>query len=380
MKIALIHPTALPVEGEIERLLSEQIRMLRQQGHCVSLACYEGGHPSEADCHIPLSREASRKALCLYLEAALAGSDVVIFHAMGTVPCALELTAALRELPRRLPAVRWLCWVHAMACMDAAFLPFGSQEIALWMCTPCPDWEYVAANPGCAQLVQEAYKIPCTLLDSGIDCGAELDLPPEMRRVSDAFRFWEADCILLHPTPIEPRRGIETSLRILEQLHICSIRALLIVGAENFSIHQASAEYAAQLRLQSQSANIEKVLLLAGQNFSPTRKNLSALRRVADAVLLPHPFPNTESIFWEAALAGLPVFHPEPPQCSDPAGGVRYAADLSPRQIAEWIIQQMRVRDTIQARRLARGRHRWPQNYEKSLASLVEKPHKLSPT
>lgn len=380
MKIALIHPTAPPVEGEIERLLELQVRLLRRRGHCVSLGCYEGGNQLETDCHIPLSREASRKALCLYLEAALAGSDVVIFHAVGTMPCAPELTAALRELPRRLASARWLCWVHAMACMDGAFLPFGSQEIAFWMSTPCPDWEYVANNAWCAHLVHEAYGVPCTLLDAGADCAAELDLPLEILSLAEKFRLWDADCILLHPTRLEPRRGIETSLRILEQLHARSIRAALIVAAEAPFHGKETAHYAAQLRFGSRTANLEKFVLLAGENFVPTQKNLSALRRVADAVLLPHPPQNPEVVFWEAALSGLPVFHPEPPLPTDPAASVRYATTLSPSGVAEWIIRQMGVRDTIQARRLARGRHRWLENYEKSLASLVEKPHKLSPT
>jgi len=380
MKIALMHPTAPPVEGEIERLLGLQVSLLRRRGHCISLACYEGGNLPEADCHIPLSREASRKALCLYLEAALAGSDVVIFHAVGTMPCAPELTAALRELPRRLHAVRWLCWVHAMACMDATFLPFGSQEIAFWMSTPCPDWEYIADNPGCAHLVQQAYGIPCTQIDSGADCAAELDLPPEILAAATEFRLWDADCILLHPTRIQPRRGIETSLKILEHLHARSIRAALIVAAESPPPGGEAADYAAQLRRGSKAAHLDKSLLFAGEQFAATRKNISALRRIADACLLPHPPQNPGSVFCEAALGGLPVFHPEPPPAAAAAASACYAANLSPEEVAEWIIRQMGERDAIQARRLARGRHRWLENYEKSLASLVEKPHKLRPT
>jgi hypothetical protein len=381
VKIALIHPTAPPVEGEIERLLARQIHLLRQSGHCVSLATYEGGHGCGADCLVPLSREASRKALTLYLEAALAGTDAVIFHNLGTMPLAPELTAALRELPRRLPAARWICWVHDMACRDPLFLPFGNAEVAYWMSTPCADWEYVAANALCAAQLQHDFGIQPTLLSSGVDCSASLGLSPEIDRLAQRVRLWNADLILLHPVPIQPHRGIETSLRLLAMLRNQSIRAFLIVGSGEPEVSPAgSAGYSDALRVLRSAAGLTDCCLLEGEDFAPNRQTLTQWKQIADAVLLPGPTPNRERWLWEAALAGIPAFYPETVGIEKHPASFCYPANLSEEELARWLIRQMAERDAIQARRLARGQHPWPDAYEKSLASFLEKPHNWNPT
>jgi hypothetical protein len=381
VKIALIHPTAPPVPGTVEDCVGEQIRLLREGGHCVSLASYEGGDSCQADCRIPLSREASRKALLLYLEAALASSDVVVFHNLGTMPDAPELTAALRELPRRIPSARWICWVHQMACLDPLYVPFGDPEIAFWMSTPCSDWEYVADSALCARQVRDAFGVPCTLLSAGVDCASRLGLSPEMRQLTSAFRVWDSDLILLNPTPLRPRRGHETCLAVLEALRAQSLRPLLILGGDTpDSCGRGTPDSLSELLSTRSALGLDARCLLAGRDFEASPDALRQWLRIADALLLPSPPPRLEPLLWDASLHGICVFHPDSfPSLEHPASVV-HPARFSPKQTAEWLIQQMGLRDTIQARRLARGQHRWAASAQKSLASFLEKPHNWKTT
>lgn len=374
MKVALIHPSVSPVPGLTERLVAEQARLLRKSGHFVSVACFEGGESCEKDCFIPLSRGDSRKSLGLYLEAALAGSDAIIFHNIGTIPSAPELTAALRDLPRRLQGARWICWTHHLACLDASYLPFGSQEIAYWMSTPCPDWEYVAGGEACARQIRHAFGVDCTVIPSGLDCASALALCPAMDQFAADLRLWDKDLILLHPCPIQPRQGLENSLRILEQLRARSVKALILAGTPADAKPGVPSPYGAHLRGLRSAMQLEDSLLLweEGGPFSPHL--FPQWQRIADGVLLPSLTPPSEQLLWEFALAGLCVFTPGSGGLNF-AGCAAYPAEHTPAQIAEWLIQQTSSRDAIQARRLARSQHRWPENHQKSLASLLEKPH-----
>jgi hypothetical protein len=188
-------------------------------------------------------------------------------------------------------------------------------------------------------------------------------------------RVWEAEWILHLPVPIQPHRGIETSISVLEQLRARFRNAFLLVGTRQGETGGPASPYAESLRQLRNSAGLEKTCVFAGEHFPASREMLRGWQRLADAVFLPAPVPDPEAVFGEAALWGMPVFHPEAAAHTPYGNGIAYPTAASPAEIAEWLIRQTGMRDPIQARRLARAQQSWPESYQKSLASFLEKLH-----
>lgn len=207
MKIAILHYSAPPVIGGVERVVEEQIRVFRAEGHHVTLACFQGGHSSQAHCFIPLSKETLCGDFITYLSAALGGVDVVIFHNIGTMPFCIELTAALRSLASAIQSARWICWVHDLAVANPEYADIQRSDPMGILASKCEDWEYVAVSEDRAQQVRDLLRAPCTTIPNGICLLGTLNLCPQVATLAESAGWWDADLVLFHPHPNCPKKS-----------------------------------------------------------------------------------------------------------------------------------------------------------------------------
>jgi glycosyltransferase involved in cell wall biosynthesis len=372
VKIAIVHFTAPPVIGGVERVIQEQISLLKNAGHCVTLACFEGGRDCKADCLVPLSREADRSALFTYLNAALSDSDVVLMHNVGTMPFAVELTAALRELAARISHARWICWVHDLACTNPAYLPFSTPEIQGMMTTRCEHWEYVAVSEFRSNEVRARLGVDCVHIPNGISPAEILQLQPKVQLFAEMHGIWDADLVLLHPARMVARKGIQTGVQVMKELRDLGIAAKYLLTAAKDPHHKPSLEYEREIRALANSLDVAGQFIFVSDFLHVGPIELQNLYLLADAVFFPSLQEGFGLPILEAAMFGTPAVCADIDPLNTLPGPLLYDPLLNPKQLAGWIIRHVLSRDSIKARRLVAADYRWEQIYRKHLAPLLQ--------
>jgi glycosyltransferase involved in cell wall biosynthesis len=344
MKIGLVHYSAPPVLGGVERVIGEQASTLLSAGHEVTLFCSEGGREVHSANLIHVPRGATCLELTTALTPAFASQDAVLLHNVGTMPFYLEWTAALRAIARSLPSVDWICWVHDLAKGNPDYTQASCSGEADLLELPCSDWRYVAVSEKRALEVRERLGVPCSVVPNGFCPAVSLGLSTELARMAEDLGWWESDAILFYPCRIVRRKSIETGIEIVAALKEAGKRVhYLITGAAD-----------------------------------PHNPELEQIYRVADALLIPSRQEGFGLPFLEAAMCRLPAFCADIEPMRSLPGVSAWKAEWTPQQIASWLIRQIETRDTIQARKSVARTFRWKAVYRNFLAPLLQHPHSQS--
>jgi glycosyltransferase involved in cell wall biosynthesis len=373
VKIALIHYTAPPILGGVERVVGEQIRLLRREGHHVSLACFEGGSAEAADALIPLSRGSSRADFAAYLGAALAGVDCVLLHNVGTMPFALELTHALQALARIHTQTRWISWVHDLALGNPDYpetVPGPEQPYA----NGCTAWEYVAISPIRAREVEQRLQVPCQVVPNGLDPAATLQLPAPLATIAETLGLWDADAVLLNPTRLLPRKKLEAGIRMIRAIRSEGFDLQYLVTGAADPHNPVHAAYALSLRSLVQSLHLSDSVHFLNDRLPVGPRELCALYQISDAVFLSGEREGFGLPVLEAAAFGKPVFCPDTEPMNSLPGALSYPSEISVSSLAGWLLRQLKGRETILARRQILRTYRWPSIYRSHIAPLLARP------
>lgn len=338
----------------------------------MTLACFEGGRDCKADCLVPLSREADRSDLFTYLNTALSDSDVVLMHNVGTMPFAIELTAALRELAARISHARWICWVHDLACTNPAYLPFATPEIQELMTTRCAHWEYVAVSEFRSNEVRSRLGVDCVHIPNGISPAEILQLQPKVELFAEMHGIWDADLVLLHPARMVARKGIQTGVQVMKELRDRGIAAKYLLTAAKDPHHKPSLEYEYEIRALVSSLDVARQFIFVSDSLHVGPKELQNLYLLADALFFPSLQEGFGLPILEAALLGTPAVCADIDPLNKLPGPLLYDPSLNPKQLADWITRHVLSRDSIKARRLVAAYYRWEQIYRRHLAPLLQ--------
>jgi glycosyltransferase involved in cell wall biosynthesis len=339
----------------------------------VSLACFEGGSFDMADAFIPLSRNATRAEFASYLGAALAGIDCVLFHNVGTMPFALELTHALRMLARIHTHTRWICWVHDLALGNPDYpdtFPCPDQPHA----KACTDWEYVAVSPLRAREVQTLFRVPCRVVPNGLDPSTTLQLSSPLAALAEKLGLWDADAVLLNPARILPRKALETGIRMTHyaRLEGFDLRYLITGAADPHNpVH---AEHARHLRSVVETLHLRDAVYFLNDRLPIGAPELHGLYQISDAVFLSSAREGFGLPVLEAGAFGKPVFCPDSEPMNALPGALVYPCDISISDLAQWLLRQLKGRETILARRQILCTYRWPSIYLNHIAPLLAPP------
>ncbi|MEK0444717.1 MAG: hypothetical protein RLZZ399_38 [Verrucomicrobiota bacterium] len=374
MKITLIHFTAPPAIGGVERVIGEQIRLLCSRGHRVTLCAYGTSHSTEADCFIPLDRDANADQTLAYLEGSLCGEDVVLMHNVGTMPFAPALTAALRILAARLTSARWICWVHDIACGNPDYASSMSTEVRVLMETVCVHWEYVAISERRALDLLERLGIRARVIPNGIDLGVTLGLCPQIERLAGDLEWWDADYVLLQPVRLIPRKGVERGLDLHAALWAIGCRVKYLITGAPDPHSRLFVEYSRHLRHRIEDLGIADHVHFVSDLLSVGPRQLGSLYAISDALFFPSKQEGFGLPLLESAAFRLPAFCPDIEPLRSLPGAICFPQEMPTDELAQWVIRQLEARDTISARNRLVKSFRWESIYRNFLAPLLEQP------
>ncbi len=366
MKIALLHYSYAPVIGGVETIVAEHARIFAAKGHEVRIICQRG---SASDPRIRVEVLEAGDAGAAKLAPLLAEVDVLFVHNVLTMPFDPAWTAALWRLAVKLPAVRFIAWIHDLAACN----PDYEVERGSLTAQACAAVEYVAISEFRRAQFEELTGAGCRVIPNGIDPARLLELSENVTALAQRHGLLTREFVLLHPARLLRRKNIELSLRVTAELlaggHDC---CLLVTGPPD-SHQSASAAYALSLRELRQELGLEHDALFLHDHFAVTERDLSSLFVVADALFFPSRQEGFGLPILEAALHRLPIFCANIEPTSSLVGGALhpFLSSSHPSIIAARIAETLQFSHEFRARKSAVRDHSWSAIFDKFLAPLL---------
>jgi glycosyltransferase involved in cell wall biosynthesis len=363
MNIALVHYSAAPVVGGVERVMEEHARLFSKHGHRVTVLAIRGG----ADA-VLLPGEPSADAQFARLRPALAAQDVVFIHNVLTMHFHLGLTEALWRAMDELPRVRFVAWVHDVAACNPDYAP-----VAPVFSKAHPRCEYVAVSPLRARQFAEVSGTAadrCAVIPNGIDPARVLGLPANVAAFVQRRDLLDGRMLLLHPTRLVRRKNVELSIAVAREFARRGTPATVIVTAADDEQNEASLALGEKLRSECVTP---ECLILGGERLAVGDEELAALYRLADALLFPSWSEGFGLPPLEAALHRLPVF------CSDieplrdrlRETAVLFPPGAEPSHVATIIEETLAASPAFRERRRVLRECSWDAIYREHLAALL---------
>jgi glycosyltransferase involved in cell wall biosynthesis len=351
MRLALVHYTAPPIIGGVERVIAEHQRLFASHGHHVEIftAC----------------------------EERLAHFDVVMIHNVVTMPFDLGFTSDLRQMMEQHPEVRWINWVHDVARLNPhyAHLPWDDSSHRQ-LSEPPTNCVHVAVSEHRRQEYASATGLSVekiAVVPNGVDCARVLGLTPLMEIAAIRYRLWQRQLVLVHPTRLVRRKNLELGLEVTAALRRagCDV-AYLITGAAD-PHNAASANYRAELNAQACRLGLEESVAFLGDEQSLDEEDVRSLYALGDALFFPSLAEGFGLPLLEAPLHGLPLF------CSDipvhrevaPVNTVWFDLPGNAEAIAATILTDGPTRMRAQRREVF-ARHDWSQLWDRHLRVQCE--------
>ena len=364
MNVALVHYTASPIIGGVERVMAEHARIFEEHGHCVTVFCHRGGGPDV----VRLPDENSAEAQAAALRPVLAAQDVVFLHNVLTMPFHPALTEALWRVIDELPHVRFVAWVHDVAACNPDYAPVG-QIFA----KAHPRCKYVAVSPLRARQFAEATGAPedrCAVIPNGIDPARVLGLTENVAAFTRQHGLLDGRMLLLHPTRLVRRKNVELSIAVAREFARRGTPATVLVTAADDPHNPTSRALGERLRGECAP---ESGVIFASDHFAIGDAELASLCRLADALLFPSRSEGFGLPLLEAALHRLPVF------CSDieplrnllHEGAFHFSPDAEPSHIASLIGETLAASPAFRERRRVLREYGWDVIYRRHLAVLL---------
>lgn len=406
MNIGLLHYSVPPVVGGVESVLAHQARLLTADGHRVRVIAARGeAWAAQIEfTHLPLAdslhpRVLSLKAvldtglvpaefaalvdeLCLYLNKAAAGLDVLIAHNVCSLNKNLALTAALHRLNSSSGFPRLILWHHDLAWTTLRY------QAELHAGYP---WDLLrTAWPGVTQVVVSdlrqtelatLFSVPLDrvhVVPNGVDLAIFFKLEEQTKVIIQRLKLFNAAPLLLLPVRITPRKNLELALHILFHLRLSHPSAVLLVTGPLGAHNPSNDDYFAQLlRLRAELGLQNNAHFLAelSDEYLPDAL-IADFFRLADALVLPSREEGFGIPIIEAALSRLPVF------CTDIAplralvrqDANTFSPDADPLLVATQISSWMQSDPVYRFALRTRQRYTWEQVYRERIAPLLVAP------
>ena len=364
MKIALIHYTAAPVVGGVERVMQDQARVFTANGHEVTVVCGSGGDERA----VALPSDKSADAQVLALRPVLAEQEIVIVHNVMTMPFHIGLTEALGRLADELPSVRFIGWVHDVAALNSDY-----PDTPPILRKAHPRFEFVAVSALRARDFKKAtheFSKLCRVIPNGIDPAVVLGLPKNVAEFARAHDLLDGRPVLLHPARLVRRKKIETSLAIAKEPVMRRKSATVLITAARDPHREDSSAYLEELRAKFKA---DESHLMVGEHLAVGEAELAGLYLLADVLLFPSRREGFGLPLIEAAMHRLPVF------CTgiDPLRDLLkenvtyFPPETRVSQIATLILATLEASPAYRERKRMLREYSWPSIYRRHLAPLL---------
>lgn len=359
MRIALVHYSAPPVIGGVERVLAQQATILSSRGHEVVVVC--GNKGAKVDGAI---MEYAPNFYIKRVRSALANCKVVAVHNMFTMPFNWESTKTMAQLSHEMTDVRFINWVHDV---DVTMDDFASLELKT---------THVAVSEVRRGEFCERTGVPkskCQVVPNGVDSAATLGLTPKVAAFAHKHRLLRREVVLFHPTRILARKNIEMTIEVTASLQKLGVDVATVVTGAADPYRPESADYAQQLKSLIKKKKIEDRVLFVGESFDANEDDVRCLYACADTLFFPSKAEGFGLPVLEAALHRLPVFCSDIKAHREVAQGAAefFKLEEKPAAIAERIQARLSKDKTVQRKREVQRKFDWGRIYEEYLEPLL---------
>jgi glycosyltransferase involved in cell wall biosynthesis len=378
-RLALVHYTAPPIVGGVERVLGDQARLLVDAGYDVRVVAGRGDavlvpeadsrHP-EADSLLRGLKEGRaveglfdslRYRIREKLLSVLADRDVVIVHNILTMPLNLAFASALVDL-----SIPLIAWTHDLEPDQIVHASLPACEIPR---TPQPGVTYVAISEVRRQQLVSRLGLEAAdiaLVPNGIDPFRFAGLGPQARRLLSAADALDADPLILVPQRITRNKRLELTLEAAAHLvpHMPGLR-VLVTGPVDPHCPKSRAYAADLLRRRSVLGLDDSVRFLFEQSEAQGRhplhdEDLAELYRISDAVLLTSGGEGFGLPLLEAGLARVPIVCTDLPVFREVSGGRIHAFQAAAQGDAvASAVERALASEFVQHRREVLRRYSW---------------------
>lgn len=352
MRLALVHYSAPPVIGGVERVLAQQAKLLSRHGHEVIVVCGN----SDAQVEGAEVRVAGNNALT--------GCDIVIVHNMWTMPFQWEASQALAACSREMPETQFINWVHDV---DVSAEAFAALELKA---------THVAVSRVRQREFCKTLKVPlkqCRVIPNGVE-GMPLSEPTaSMVAFAAKHRFKERDVVLLHPTRVLARKNIELGVEITAALRARGVDVLYVITGAIDPHRKESAAYAAIIHDLVAKHALQDAVLFVSAATKVEDADVQSLYSLADALLFPSKKEGFGLPLIEAMFHQLPVFCSDIPIHREVMGRAAHYLDLeaSPSVLADFIRERLHRKPSRNTAQKLQKRYSWERIYQDYLEPLL---------
>lgn len=349
MRIAILHYTAPPVVGGVEKVVGDQAAALRTLGHEVTIRDRDAGKLERA------------------------AFEAVIVHNIFTMPFDLKWTKELREMAEQWTEVRFINWVHDVAAVNPYYaqLPWEEPQYAMLQ-RPVP-------NALCATVSEErrrdyawAAKLELEaihVIPNGIALDEVLGLTPRVSK----WRMWDEDLVLFHPTRLIRRKNIELGIQVCAALRSAKCRAVYaITGAPD--PHQADGmRYFEELLAMAHELEVSDCVRFLGRDGTLSDADVRGMYALADCLFFPSKGEGFGLPLLEALVHRLPVFCSDLPVHREVMGdrGHYFSLKTPSEAIAAQILSWAATASDIGRRRWVWGQHEMVKICQERLEPLL---------
>ncbi len=409
--VALLHYSAPPVVGGVERVLAAQARLFLEAGFRV---CVVAGRAElsalpvgaelvripELDSQHPAVRQISQELeqgripdgfepLAIRLEEALRpvleASRLVIAHNVFSKHFNLPLTAALFRLLDRGQIRRCAAWTHDLTWTS----PHSRSKVFPgypWdlLRTYRPDVTYVAVSQ--ARRDELAGLLGCPpehirVIYNGVDPQRLLGLSPAGMQLASRLGLWESDLNLLMPVRITQAKNIELAIGVAAALKGRGLRPRIVVTGPPDPHDDQNLAYFRSLQEQRKQAGVEQevrfVCELGDHPDEPLLLEtpvLGDLYRTSDALFLPSHREGFGMPVLEAGLVGLPVFTSDQVPAAREIGGkdvISFSPEASPKDVAALLVHRLEGSGVSRLRWRVRQELTWKSIFRDQVLALL---------
>jgi len=403
MRVSLLHYSAPPIVGGVENVIADHSLLMADAGHEV---CIIAGRGSVFDDRIAFhyipelnSRNATVQLLKAdldqgrfpsafpdlvgvirnALQAALAGSDIVIAHNVCSLHLNLALTAALFELSSAPAAPRLILWHHDLAWTTPRYRNELHEGYPWNLIANCWEWaRQVVVSEQRRQELAELYHIPDSeiyVVPNGIDPVRFFKLERQSAEIVARLDLLRAMPLLLLPVRLTPRKNIELALHIMRALTTALPRAVLLVTGPLGPHNRANVDYFSKLQSLRSELGLEGCVHFLAEysdEFLPDEV-IYDFYRLADMLLLPSREEGFGIPILEAALEGIPIFCADISPLRSLAGdhAVYFSPDAAPAEVAADLAAVLADSPVLKLRAAVRDGFTWNRIYRNRIAPLL---------
>jgi glycosyltransferase involved in cell wall biosynthesis len=411
-RVGIIHYSAPPVIGGVERVIAEHVRLLVQLGYQTAVITGRGDPNAlpketefikiaELDSQHPLILEISSnlergkvpeeffealEGLKEKLVPVLAGFDKLIVHNIFTKHFNLPLTAALVNLLDGEKIKGIIAWCHDLTWTS----PSSGSKVHPgypWdlIRSYHPKVQYVVVSTSRQSELAGLFGCPTDRIEviyNGVDPTEVLGLSLDSHALISRLEMLESDINLLMPVRVTKAKNIEYALEVTAAIKNASVSPKLVLTGPPDPHDSMSMEYYQSLLELRRNLGVDNEMRFVfesgpnpDQGYLISSRVVGDLLRISDVMFMPSHREGFGMPVLEAGLAGIPVVSTGVPAAVEIAADriLIFQKDQPAEQTAQNIINLVNSNPISRLRRQVLQNYTWKAIFKRQIEPLLNR-------